>query len=145
MRVDRARQSLLLLWMGGTAVPALVVFLQTLIGRYGDDSLDAWTWLLPSVMPTLGLMIAVTLKGRSHTAEIPRFAVLLCGLLSASYLALVAATILLQPFSRWTAVELFKLSHLWLAPTQAVLDATIASVFLSHAYPRATKRAKAVA
>ena len=131
MSVLRVRRALLFLWLSGAAVPFVIVLAQTLAGRYGSQSQDAWSWLLASVLPTLGLMVAVTLSETGHEQRVSRFAVGLSFVFSLGYLALVWATILLQPFSRWDAHELFKLSHLWLAPMQALNDATLATVFLN--------------
>jgi hypothetical protein len=131
MKVGTVRRIIFAEWLGGAAVPFLIVFAQTLGGRYGQRPQEAWAWLLPAVLPTLGLMSAVVLNASTSSAEVPKFTALFAIGMSALYLALVAATLLLQPFSPFTASELFAMSHLWLAPAQGLCAAAIAAIFLS--------------
>jgi hypothetical protein len=128
MTSQKARQTLLAIWAVGTSIPFGLVFLQTLAGKYGQKPEDAWSWLLPSVLPTIGVMTSVIFTGGTPR-KVGRFTISLTILLSLFYLALVWLTLLLEPLSPWTSTELFKFSHLWLAPVQALTAAGIAAVF----------------
>jgi len=131
MDINKARKWLLCTWLIGSLVPFVVIVAQTFADRYAGNAENAWSWLLPSVMPTLGLMTAVTLAAPSHEGRAPTFPFRLAFSASLIYLVLLAATLLAQPFSSLSQFELFRLSHLWLAPVQAFADAAIGAVFLS--------------
>lgn len=128
MTSQKARKSLLTIWAIGTILPFGLVFLQTLAGKYGENPEDAWSWLLPSVLPTIGVMTSVIFTGGTPR-KAGRLTVTLTIVLSILYLTLVWLTLLLEPLTPWTSTELFKLSHLWLAPVQALAAAGIAAVF----------------
>jgi hypothetical protein len=145
MRLAKARRRVLSIWLAGLILPFGVILAQTIAGRYGMAAEEAWGWLLASTMPTMGLMLGVALGTRADDGYTASFPVTLCIVFSTVYLLLLSGTLLVQPFARWTAFELFKLSHLWLAPTQALVDATIAVVYLSPtssqpAEPRKSRR-----
>jgi hypothetical protein len=128
MTNHQARRTLLLIWAIGASIPFCLIFLQTLAGKYGDHPEDAWSWFLPSVLPIVGVMTSVTFAGGTPR-KVGRFTVTLTTTLSILYLALVWLTLLLEPLSPWTSAQLFKFSHLWLAPAQALAAAGIAAVF----------------
>lgn len=136
MQLASARRRILTFWLIGAAVPFVIILVQTILGRYGTSAEEAWGWLLASTMPTVGLMLAVALTGEATKAHSSKLPARLCWAFSAVYLSLVNATLLVQPFTTWSAFELFKLSHLWLAPIQALVNATIAVLFLRPPTPR---------
>ena len=47
------------IWLGGAGLVFLILVVQSLVGRYGSQSEAAWAWYLPTVMPTLSLIIGV--------------------------------------------------------------------------------------
>ena len=124
----KARRILLTAWVIGSAVPFGLMFAQTLAGKYGHHPEDAWSWLLPSLLPTLGVMTSVSFLGGTPR-KVGRFTVPLTIALSVAYLTLVSLTLFLQPLTSWTTTQLFKMSHLWLAPVQALTAAGIAAIF----------------
>jgi hypothetical protein len=98
--------SMACVWLTGAGLVFLVLVLQSLTGRYGSHSNDAWSWYLPTVMPTLSLIIgALVYDFRSTSPDpdataLPESARGLFGLgmaLSVFYLALVAIAVLAQP------------------------------------------------
>jgi hypothetical protein len=122
----------------GAAVPFAVVLLQTIFGRYGDRFEEAWTWLLPSIVPTLSLIVGVLVRQArtpvGNQATTDRFIARLTLFLSIGYLLTVNATLLLSPFA-WTyasikPLALLKLSHLWLAPLQGLVTAAMGALFV---------------
>lgn len=131
MTIMKARRALTVVWLAGAGVTFATLLVQTLSGRYGIRADEAWSWFLPSVLPTIGVMIAVVFKTTPDRRHVSRFTFRLCVTVSLVYVALVAGTVFLQPFSVWSAFQLFKMSHLWLAPTQALADGVIGYLFLS--------------
>ena len=59
MPFDSAQTRLSYLWLSGSANIVLLVAMQSLMGHFEDKSQAAWEWLLPSIMPTLGLIVAI--------------------------------------------------------------------------------------
>jgi hypothetical protein len=132
MQLVTARRASLLIWIIGSAVPSAILFLQTVADRYGGRSEEAWSWLVPSVVPTLGLMIGVAMKPSRQRAVDP-FAVRLAAGLSITYLLLILATLAVQPFSALLPLQLLQMSHLWLAPVQGLVAGSIGFLFARQA------------
>ena len=146
------------IWLGGAGLVFLVLVVQSLFGRYGSQSEDAWAWYLPTVMPTLSLIIGVlatdfriaatasaTAAGAAGATATPTIAndakilpvsargLLWLGIgLSVFYLLLVAVTILAQPFLQDVSpIELMHRSNLWLGPLQGLTAGVLAAFFRS--------------
>jgi hypothetical protein len=130
----KCKKQLAIIWFTGAGVVFLIVLFQTLFGHYGEKVDDAWGWLLPTVMPTLSLIVGVLVSDavgkqkRNKVAD--RFFYRLSFILSLSYLFLVAFTILMQPFSSLHPLQFLKQSHLWLAPCQGLVTATLGAFFV---------------
>ena len=126
-------------WLGGAGAVFAILVIQSLVGRYGDHADQAWAWYLPTVMPTLSLIIGVLVSdfrsGQADGGELPQAsgALLWLGLaLSVFYLLLVAVSILVQPFLQDVApLELMHRSNLWLGPLQGLTVGVLAAFFRS--------------
>ncbi len=55
--LSKAQRRLTIIWFIGSGFLFLLLMIQTLVGRYADKANEAWSWLLPTFMPTLSLMI----------------------------------------------------------------------------------------
>ena len=138
MRVslDVSQKYLAGVWLVGTGIPFLIILLQSIFGRYGNDASAAWSWLLPYVVPTTSLIIGVLVTDAFSKDEKPqtvdRFIFRLALILSAIYLSLLTLTLLAQPFSPFEALELMKLSTLWLAPLQGLVSAALGAFFVQR-------------
>ena len=135
-----AKWKLATLWLSGSGAIALILIGQSLAGYYEPRSEDAWGWFLPTVMPTLSLIVAV-LAADYRNPMVPETDVqaveprmLRLGIaLSAMYLLLVALSILVQPFLSQTApVVLMHRSNLWLGPFQGLVAAVLGVFFQSR-------------
>jgi len=126
------RRRLAILWFG--FVLFIVLVLQSVFGRFGDWVEDAWSWFLPSIMPTLSLIVGVLVldvtSGRDAEKKVDSFFFWLAFLLSAVYLVLVATTLFLQPFTGVPLRGLMKLSNLWLGPLQGLVAAALGAFFV---------------
>jgi hypothetical protein len=133
--LDSARAGLATLWFGGAGLVFVLVIIQSLMGRYGNQTQGAWEWLLPTVMPTLGMIVA----GLGYTATDPmRSASVvrktfyrLSYWLSAFYLGLILLTLLLQPFTGVPPIDLMHTSNLWLGPIQGLVASALGALFVS--------------
>jgi hypothetical protein len=129
----KARRVLLVIWLFGTVLLVGLVFAQTVANRYGPYDEKVWGWLLPCIMPTVGLMLAVVFAPTVSREVIDRFLFYLSSVLSVLYLGLVAATLLVQPASSLSPLDLLERSHLWLGPSQGLIDASVGALFLRSA------------
>lgn len=123
-----------ILWFIGFLILLIVLVIQSLFGKYGAKVEEAWAWFLPTVTPTLSLIIGVLVldaaAARGTDKEIEPFIFRLAFGLSAVYLALVALTVLFQPFSSLSALDLMRRSNLWLLPLQGLVTAALGAFFV---------------
>lgn len=134
MRV--AKRRLAMIWFVGAGLLFLTVLLQTILGHYHDLAERAWEWLLPSIMPTLSLIIGVLVsdfmgKGRADR-PVDAFLFRMAAALSAAYLVTVSLPIFLHPFSNMTELDLMAMSHLWQGPFQGLVGAALGAFFVSR-------------
>ena len=136
--LDNVRTRLAVVWLGGAGAFILLVAVQSLLGRYAARTQEAWGWLLPTIMPTLGLIVTVL----GYTALDPIFSRSVVRKtffhiafgLSVLYIALILLTVLIQPFAAHEpekAVELMHTSSIWLAPMQGLVDSALGVLFIS--------------
>jgi hypothetical protein len=136
--LDAVRGALAKVWVIGAGFVIVILVLQSLFGRFGDKTPDAWGWLLPTVMPTLLLIITVL----GYTALTPAFSrsvvrrdfFRVACWLSIGYLMLVALTVLVGPFAAadgTAMVRLMQMSNLWLGPLQGLVASALGVLFVS--------------
>lgn len=134
MTIAEAQGRLATLWISGAAVVGALLLAQTVLGKYGGQTEKAWSWFAPTVFPTLTIIVTAwfgtAAAAREQTVE-PRHFQMAFGL-SLVYLAVVAGTLLVQPFSAWTPMELLAMSHAWLGPTQGLAGIGVGKFFASR-------------
>jgi len=147
MSLDSVRSRLAVVWLGGGSVIFLLVVLQSLLGKFGDKTQEAWGWLLPTILPTLGMIITVLgytaldpLRSRSFVRK--DFFRVAFGL-SMLYMVLILLTILVQPLTTADPVQLMHTSNLWLGPCQGLVASALGVLFASRS-SRTSPRERAV-
>ncbi len=132
MRTCKVR--LATLWLVACGIAFLLLVLQTIFGKYDGQADAAWGWLLPSVMPTLSLIIGVLVvdsRGEgSARRNADRFMFRVAFGLSAAYLLVVLTIILAQPLTQLPALELMRQSNLYLGPLQGLVAAALGAFFI---------------
>jgi hypothetical protein len=132
--MSRCQRGLAGLWFVGGGILFLVLIVQSLLGRYADKTTDAWSWFLPTVMPTLSLIIGVLVAealGRNPTVKsADRFLYRFTLALSAAYLIVVFLVFGLKPFTSVGPIELMNESNLWLGPLQGLVAAALGAFFV---------------
>jgi len=131
------RNHLAILWfVGGLVLFVLFVF-QSIFGKYGAKAEEAWAWFLPTILPTLSLIIGVLVVDAAAAEEkdkkdkqIGRFIYRVAFGVSTVYLVLVGIVPLVQPFTSLSPFELMKLSGLWLGPVQGLVAAALGVFFV---------------
>jgi len=129
------KKRLAALWF--TMGPIILLFLVviSLLGKkLGNKADEAWGWFLPTVMPTLSLIIGVlvidAIDPQQTDKKVERFLFWLAFDLSFFYLTIVILTILIQPFTDSTLPDLMKVSNLWLGPIQGLVAAVLGAFFI---------------
>jgi len=140
-----ARQKLLIVWSIGSAIPFVLIFIQTIIGvfdiKIGNNEVDniakdVWGWFIPSVLPTFSLMIGVLVSESfmvSKDKMASRFLYRLSFILSAFYLITILSTYVAafaSPVDK-SPLALLKQSNLWLGPFQGLVSASLGAFFVS--------------
>ena len=135
MSTRDCRKRISVVWFSLGGFLALLVILQSLLGRFGEGVNQAWAWFLPTVMPTLSLITSVLVvdmgSGGGHAAKrVDRYLYLLALWLSVAYLLIVALTFLIQPLVGTPILQLMQMSNLWLGPLQGLVAAALGAFFL---------------
>lgn len=137
--LDVVRIRLGRLWMLGALLVTLILVVQSLLGKYGEKVQEAWGWLLPTIMPTLGMIVAVlsytALDRTLLAARVRRSYYQVAWALSLVYLFLVSLTVLIQPFTASDPLDLMRMSNLWLGPIQGLVGSAIGVLFVSKRKP----------
>jgi hypothetical protein len=138
VELDAVRSRLAWVWLGGAGAVVILVVLQSLLQRFGDATQDAWGWLLPTIMPTLGMIITVlgytALDPMSSTSVVRKSFFHIATALSIAYLALVVLTVLIGPFAAETGrqmIGLMQTSNLWLGPFQGLVASALGVLFVT--------------
>lgn len=134
VQMEKCKKKLSLLWFIGAGFLFLTLIAQTIGKFYGTKADEAWSWFLPTIMPTLSLIIGVFVieaTGKSEKKKsVDNFIYRLAFILSLVYLIIVALTIYISPFTSFTAFELMKTSNYWLGPLQGLVSAVIGIFFI---------------
>ena len=136
LSLDNVRSRLAYLWLGLGSAIFLIVVVQSLLGKYDPNTQNAWGWLLPTVMPTLGMIITVlgytALDPNASNSEVRKSFFWIAFYLSAIYLVLVSITILIQPLVPGVdPIQLMHTSNLWLGPFQGLVASALGVLFVS--------------
>ena len=137
MNMHKAKWLIAGVWLAGAGLVFLILVGQSLLNYYEPRTQDAWGWYLPTVMPTLSLIVGVLVadfhSGNSAENSRPARGVFWLGLaLSIFYLSMVALAILIQPVLADTApLTVMQRSNLWLGPLQGLTAAAIGAFFRS--------------
>ena len=132
--LTKAKNRLAVLWFSGGGIILFVVILQSLLGHYGTRAADAFGWLLPTIMPTLSLVIGVLVADAlganpRRKDRINMFLYHLAFAISTAYLLAVALTIAVAPFAQASPLELMEMSNLFLGPLQGLTASALGAFF----------------
>jgi hypothetical protein len=138
VELARSRNILAMVWCAGAFLLIAVLAIQTLADKY-DDAKTAWSWLLPTVMPTLGVVIsgsaAEALLPERSSQQVSRFFFSLALAVSAFYLLMVIA-VLASASAADKAASALRDSDIFLGPLQGVVGVSLGVFFtMSHVQP----------
>lgn len=132
----KCRKRIATVWLIGAGGLFALLIGQTFFGKFGEHPEQAWEWFLPSIMPTLSLIIGVLISEQvthlNDKKQVGRFVYRLSIGLSIGYLLLLYATLLIQPFTNSGILELMNLSNLWLGPFQGLVSASLGVFYVQN-------------
>lgn len=136
-----SKRRLAALWFAGSGVLFFLVLIQTTLNHYGNKNVEVFTWLLPTVLPSLSLVIGTLLldwlNGPHSVPPVSSFIFKLTFWLSAAYLLAVLCLFVLQPFSSLEQIQILQQSNIWLGPFQGVVAGGMGAFFSSAAHDSA--------
>jgi hypothetical protein len=122
--MTKAKSRLAILWFSAFFLLFALLIMQTISGTYGEHNAEAWSWFLPTIFPTLSLIIAVFVsdaRGLSKQVEyVDKFFYRLTFSLSLFYLLCVFIIIVAQVFSEQWPLDFLKHSNVFLGPLQGL-------------------------
>ena len=111
-----------------------VVIIQSLLNKFGGSVEQVWRWFLPTLIPTLALILSVLIvdfrAADGSDKLVSRFLYRLALGLSCGYLVVVALTFVIQAWVSTPIVELMQLSDFWLEPLQGLVAMALGVFFL---------------
>ncbi len=137
MSFTDCKKKLTIAWFTGSGIVFILILLQTLFGKFSGQEEKAWGWFLPTVMPTLSLIIAVLVAevkqgSTSDKKEVNLFFYKLTMGLSSIYFIILLMPLLIQPFISISILDLLVLSNLWLGPLQGLVTASLGVFFIKE-------------
>jgi len=129
------QRKLVVIWLLGST-PVLVLMLFRTLGSNASEIDKVWGWLLPTIMPTLSLVVgtyaatAVTGLNGQRTVDVLFFRVAVA--LSAAYLLIVTLAIAWYPFSPAAAILALERTGIILGPVQGLVSACLGVFFVSQ-------------
>lgn len=145
--LEDARTRLATVWFIGAGLIFLVLVVQSILGKYSGQLQEVWSWFVPTVVPSLALMLGVIGADALRTStderrvKLPFFR--LSHALSTFYLFVLTLTVLLEPFSQTPGLQLFILSNYWLSPLQGLVVAAMGVLFASQEGAEVEKKPEA--
>jgi len=133
LALERARSRLSAVWFIGSGVTFFLLMIQSLVGKFGSDTQQVWSWFVPSVVPTLSLMISVlgaSALGQAEKRRVQFTFYRIALWLTIAYLLVLFAT-LIAASARPPAIDTLLLSNAWLGPLQGLVVAAIGFLFIS--------------
>lgn len=129
------QRKLVLVWLIGSC-PSIALLLTRSFGPHAEEIDKVWSWLLPSIMPTLSLVVgtyaatALTQLKEERTVDRMFFRVAIA--LSIVYLLIVTLTVWIYPFSSSPATTVLARTGLILGPVQGLVSACLGVFFVSN-------------
>lgn len=125
-RIDKRIKLLLSVVSSAIVFIGLLLLLQTLFGRYGNDQMNAWLWFLAHTMPAGVLLFYCFLKNKVVAINVAQRNLFLYRLIfwaTIFYIIALVAVLLIQPFLSYenTAIENLRTTDTALYIFQAML------------------------
>src|SRR5258708_21833636 len=94
VHLDQVRSQLAWTWLAGGGFVVIILVVQSLMGRFQGNVQEVWGWALPTIAPTLGMIVTVlgytALDPGQSKLEVRKDFYKLAWVLSLAYLFLVS-------------------------------------------------------
>ncbi|AZA89659.1 Uncharacterised protein [Chryseobacterium nakagawai] len=130
---ETAKRKLSIPWFTASSILFIIMFMQTIGGKFEDKNIEAWGWFTQNLLPTLSLIITVfvtDLNTENSDKEVEKFYFNLAFGLSIFYLLVVLSVLLAQPLSSKGMIPWLQSSSIYLGPFQGLVAATVGMFFL---------------
>lgn len=133
-----ARKLITVLWFVGFALNFVLFLLQNWNGAYAGSNKDAWAWFLPTVIPSVSLIVGTiiydSVKNTPGKTRVDRFPLWLTFSISLLYLLTLLATIGAAPNFNGGEKPLAFLqsSSVYLNPLQGLVGITLGAFFVAR-------------
>lgn len=128
IKFDKAKKNMAILWLIFAAM-IFTIFIIMTFTKFQNYDQTAWNWLLPSLLPTLSLIIGVLVTDSSSKTDLDvtvgRFYYIIAMGCSVFYLTLLLGLILLHSEMSIDIETMFKRSNIFLGPLQGLVSASI--------------------
>ena len=136
MTLRQSQTRLAQLWFGMAGLIFLLVWFRGLHAP-GADGAGLWSWFLPTVVPTLSLIVGVLVAQARAPARaagrVDPFLYRLALGMSAFYLLLLALVLLLRPFFLERPLgDYLAATQVWLAPLQGLVSAALGAFYVKR-------------
>jgi hypothetical protein len=135
MEVSEGQRRLAVLWFCGGGITTVILIIQSISGYYGDRASDAWSWLLPYVLPTLTLITSAVIADatkKTSNIMVDLFAYHSSFWLSVFYLLCLDVSLLAGNWTPYGPIQLMKMSVLWLGPLQGLIGIALGVFFVKR-------------
>jgi hypothetical protein len=142
IHIGIAKKRLSILWLSIFTILFAIVFVQSLLGTFDEKdqngnlvsrNKELWSWFLPTILPTITMMIAVFVSDAMGIAQkvnfVDRFFFRLTFFLSCLYLFMILITMVTAQWASQWPIETLKSSNLWLGPLQALAAGSLVIFF----------------
>lgn len=134
MDFNKAKKKLATLWLVMSGLIFVLMIILTNGQRFESKVDEAWSWLLPSILPTLSLILGVFVyesqQENKTTRVVDKFYFRITYMLSLFYLLLFLTMPLIQPATGKPLIFLMKQSGVYLGPLQGLVSASMGIFFL---------------
>lgn len=117
------RKNLLWLWLGFTAFIILLIFVQTLTGKFEGVEFIAWLWAFINLLPALTLLLIAVLLNKNASKVVLKTIFQAIFWACLVYLTFVLMTLVGLPIAtlNWSIEAYLGKSYQWLIPFQLIL------------------------
>ena len=131
VQLKNIRRKLLYLWVGFSVPILLLVFVQTISGKFDGIVGAAWMWVAVNLLPVLTLLFVGALQNKHGSKVIQQFIFRIMLIFSVIYLLLLLITQfgLSAGTGDQSIYEYFLQSYKWLVPFQMLLLLVFTALF----------------
>ncbi len=129
--LTKIRKQLLWIWVGFSIPVFILVFIQTIAGKYVEIETTPWLWLGVNLLPGFILLMVGAIRNKKAGKFVQTFIYRIILLSTIAYLLLVLTTLfsMTAGSAEQSLASYFQQSYKWLLPFQALLMIIFALLF----------------